>query len=63
MPIAQIYIMEGRSNEKKEKLIEKITDAMVEALDAPRDVVRVIITEMPKQHFGIGGSSAKKLGR
>ncbi len=63
MPIAQIYIMEGRSDEKKEKLIEKITDAMVEALDAPRDVVRVIITEMPKQHFGIGGSSAKKLGR
>lgn len=63
MPIAQIYIMEGRSDEKKEQLIEKITDAMVEALDAPRDVVRVIITEMPKQHFGIGGSSAKKLGR
>lgn len=63
MPIAQIYIMEGRSDEKKEKLIEKITDAMVEVLDAPRDVVRVIITEMPKQHFGIGGSSAKKLGR
>ncbi|NLW06026.1 MAG: 4-oxalocrotonate tautomerase family protein [Pseudomonadaceae bacterium] len=63
MPIAQIYIMEGRSDEKKEKLIEKITDAMVEALDAPRDVVRVMITEMPKQHFGIGGSSAKKLGR
>ncbi|GLR64557.1 2-hydroxymuconate tautomerase [Marinospirillum insulare] len=63
MPIAQIYIMEGRSDEKKEQLIEKITDAMVEALDAPRDVVRVMITEMPKQHFGIGGSSAKKLGR
>lgn len=63
MPIAQIYIMEGRDDATKEKLIEEITDAMVRSLNAPRDVVRVMLTEMPKQHFGIGGTSAKKLGR
>lgn len=63
MPIAQIYIMEGRSDTVKETLIEEITAAMVKALDAPQEVVRVMITEMPKQNFGIGGTSAKKLGR
>jgi 4-oxalocrotonate tautomerase len=34
---------------------------MVRAIDAPKDRVRVIITEMPKTHFGIGGESASKV--
>lgn len=63
MPIAQLYILEGRSDEVKEALIAEITEAMVKTLGAPREVVRVIITEMPKQHFGMGGNSAKKLGK
>lgn len=63
MPIAQIYIMEGRSDAVKEQLIEEVTEAMVRSLKAPKEVVRVMITEMPKQHFGIGGTSAHKLGR
>ena len=63
MPIAQIYIMEGRSDEQKERLIEEVTKAISRSLDAPEANVRVLIDEMPKQHFGIGGQSAKKLGR
>ncbi len=63
MPIAQINIIEGRSDEQKEKLIEKVTQAIHEAIDSPEANVRVIINEMPKQHFGIGGQSVKKMGR
>lgn len=63
MPIATINIIEGRSDEKKEALIEKVSAAIAESLDAPIESVRVIINEMPKQHFGIGGKSAKKLGK
>ncbi|QKJ21688.1 2-hydroxymuconate tautomerase [Poseidonibacter lekithochrous] len=63
MPIAQINIIEGRSDEQKEKLIAKVTQAIHEAIDAPEANVRVIINEMPKQHFGIGGQSVKKMGR
>ncbi len=63
MPVAQINIIEGRSDEQKERLIAEMTDAIVRALDAPRESVRVLINEMPKQHFGIAGQSAKKLGR
>ena len=46
---------------QKENLISEVTDAMVRAIDAPKDRVRVIITEMPKTHFGIGGESASKV--
>ncbi|WP_218312971.1 2-hydroxymuconate tautomerase [Alteromonas antoniana] len=61
MPIAQLYILEGRTDIQKENLISEVTDAMVRAIDAPKDRVRVIITEMPKTHFGIGGESANKV--
>ncbi|MGB6329494.1 MAG: 2-hydroxymuconate tautomerase [Halarcobacter sp.] len=63
MPIATINIIEGRSDEQKEKLIEKVTLAIHEAIDAPIANVRVILNEMPKQHFGIAGQSVKKMRR
>lgn len=63
MPIAQINMMEGRTDAQKAALIRKVTDAIMEALDAPEGNVRVLINEIPKKHFGIGGLSADKLGR
>lgn len=63
MPIAQINIVEGRTDAQKELLIREVSDAITRALDAPLESVRVIINEMPKQHFGIAGQSAQKRGR
>ncbi|RBP32233.1 4-oxalocrotonate tautomerase family enzyme [Marinobacter pelagius] len=59
MPVAQINILEGRTDEQKETLIREVTDAIARSLGSPAENVRVIITEMPKQHFGIGGQSVK----
>ena len=61
MPIAQIHILEGRTDEQKEALIREVSDAIVRALGAPLPSVRVIISEMPKAHFGIGGEPVSKL--
>ncbi|HKR43358.1 MAG TPA: 2-hydroxymuconate tautomerase [Paraburkholderia sp.] len=63
MPVAHLYILEGRDDDRKERLIAEVTQAIHRSLDAPVESVRVIITEMPKAHFGIGGQSAKKRGR
>lgn len=63
MPIAQIYLMEGRTVDQKRALIEKVTLAIVEAVDAPKESVRVLLQEVPKEHWGIAGVSAKDLGR
>ncbi|ERU68929.1 4-oxalocrotonate tautomerase family protein [Pseudomonas aeruginosa] len=63
MPIAQLYIIEGRTDEQKETLIRQVSEAMANSLDAPLERVRVIITEMPKNHFGIGGEPASKVRR
>ncbi|HCL11875.1 MAG: 4-oxalocrotonate tautomerase family protein [Alteromonadaceae bacterium TMED7] len=61
MPIAQLFILEGRTSEQKADLIREVTDAMHRSIDAPKERVRVIITEMPKEHFGIGGEPASKV--
>lgn len=63
MPFAQIYMLEGRSPEQKKAVIEKVTAALIEAVGVPKESVRVWIHEMPKENWGIGGVSAKDLGR
>lgn len=63
MPLAQITLMEGRSPEQLRALIAEVTQAIVRAVDAPAQNVRVVIQEVPKTHWGIGGVSAKELGR
>ncbi len=63
MPFAQIFLMEGRTEEQKRAVIEKVTAALVEAVGAPKENVRVWIQEVPKTNWGIAGVSAKDLGR
>ena len=63
MPIIVAHILEGRPKETKVELIRNITRAVVDTLGAPPDSVRVIISEMPKDQYGIGGRTAEELGR
>jgi len=44
-------------------VIEKVTQALVEAVGAPKENVRVWIHDVPKTNWGIAGVSAKDLGR
>ncbi|MGC6768440.1 4-oxalocrotonate tautomerase [Enterococcus sp. LJL51] len=63
MPLIHIEIMEGRSEEKIERLIAEVTETIESVLEVPKQNVRVIVSEVPKTHWGIGGVSAKKLKR
>ena len=63
MPFAQIHMIEGRTEEQKKVVIEKVSQALVEATGSPIAHVRVLITEVPKENWGIAGVSAKELGR
>jgi 4-oxalocrotonate tautomerase family enzyme len=58
MPTIQTFIVEGGSDSGKARLISALTSAVVSAIDAPVDAVRVILTEVPAANFGIGGQSA-----
>ena len=54
MPIIEVTLVEGREPERLRDLITRLTDAAVEAVDAPRESVRVILREVPATHFAAG---------
>ncbi len=60
MPIVEITMIEGRSAEAKRRLIAKVTDSIIEAIDAPRDSIRIILREIPALHFGVAGKTKEK---
>jgi 4-oxalocrotonate tautomerase len=55
MPIVTIHLLEGRTPEQKKQLIENVSSAIIHTLAAPPESVRVILNEMPFDHYGIGG--------
>ena len=55
MPIIDITILEGRTDEQKSALITEVTDATVRALGAPPQSIRVIIREIQPAHFAVAG--------
>lgn len=63
MPFAQVYMIEGRTEEQRRAVIQKVSAALVEATGAPKEAIRVWIQEVPKTNWGIAGETAKALGR
>ncbi len=61
MPLVQITMIQGRTQEMKGELIKKVTDAIIEAIRVPRDRVRVILNEVSKDNIGEGGVQLSKV--
>ena len=62
MPIVQIDLLPGRTPEKKEELIRKVTDAITQTLQIPDERVHIILHETPKENIGQGGIPLTKKG-
>lgn len=60
MPLAQITIWEGRTPEKKEEIIQKVTETLCQTLNCRAEAVTVILQEVPKANWGFAGSPATK---
>lgn len=55
MPYVTIKMLEGRSEEQKKAMVEKVTAAVSETSGASEDKIVVFIEEMSKNHYAIGG--------
>jgi len=53
-------MIEGRTAEKKEELIKKVTDAIADALQIPKDRVHITLNELPKENIGRAGLPLSK---
>ena len=58
MPIITVNILSGRDRARKRLLVQELSAAAVRALDVPLASVRIIINEMPPEHFGVGGETS-----
>jgi 4-oxalocrotonate tautomerase len=57
MPIVRIDLLEGRDAARKAELMRRITEVMVEVLEVRPEQVRVLLSELPPEHWAIGGVS------
>jgi 4-oxalocrotonate tautomerase len=55
MPIVQVHLIEGRTVEQKRKLVAEMTKAVVDSLDVKAEDVRIILSDMTKQDYSVGG--------
>ena len=57
--MVEVNVWKGFGEEKSKKVIEEVTEIFVE-MDIPEEAVEVIVREVPKSHWGIGGKPASE---
>jgi 4-oxalocrotonate tautomerase len=55
MPYVTVKMLEGRTEEQKKALVEKVTAAVSETTGAPSENVTIFIEEMQKNHYAQNG--------
>lgn len=56
MAIVTVTIIEGRDRATKEALMQRLTDAVIDTLDAKPGQVRVVIQEVKDGDYAVGGT-------
>lgn len=55
MPLVEIHLLQGRTKEQKKALLESVTVAVHQSIQAPLDSIRVWIQEFPPDEFMSAG--------
>ena len=55
MPIVHIELLEGRTTEQKRQLVTKVTEAITESVNCPKESVTIVLSEMATNHLAKAG--------
>ncbi|RHW46021.1 4-oxalocrotonate tautomerase [Bombilactobacillus bombi] len=55
MPLVHIELIEGRSPEQLKQMVQDVTEAISKNTGAPKEHVHVVLSEMLKNHYAVGG--------
>ncbi len=55
MPLIHIELIEGRSQEQLRNLVRDVTDVVSKNTGAPAEHVHVILSEMRRDRYSVGG--------
>lgn len=57
MPIVRIELLQGRTPAMKDELITRVTEAVITSLGVKPEQVRVVLFEVPPEHWAVGGQT------
>jgi 4-oxalocrotonate tautomerase len=55
MPLVEIHMLEGRTDEQKKALLAAVTAAVHDSIGAPLESIRVWVQEFTPREYMIGG--------
>ena len=55
MPLIEIHLLKGRTDEQKEKLLSAVTNAVHESIGAPLPSIRIWIQEFSPKEYMVAG--------
>ena len=63
MPLVEIHLLEGRTDEQKKALLTAVTAAVHDSIGAPLETIRVWVREFsPKEYMAAGVLAADRRG-
>lgn len=57
MPIVHIELLEGCTQEQKNEMVKEVTDAIVRTTGAKEEAVSIVISDMSKGNYAVGGKT------
>jgi len=57
MPVIEVKMFAGRTDEHKRRLARRITEATMEVLGVKAEAVRVIFYDVPKENWAVAGET------
>jgi 4-oxalocrotonate tautomerase len=55
MPTIRVEMMQGRSPEQKTKLVQALTQAVVDSLGSKPESVDILLYDIPRENWATGG--------
>ncbi len=60
MPFVEVHMLEGRTDEQREKIAKAFTDTLIQVLGVKSEDVWIQFADMPKTHFATSGTLRSK---
>ena len=61
MPFVNIRLVGGRSQEKKDAISKRVTDAISDVLELPKDDIWVVFEDVTAEEWYVGGTTVAEL--
>ena len=61
MPVVKVEMWKGRTKKQKKLLAKKVTEAVVNSVNCSPEAVHVIISDVDKDNWAIGGVLASEM--